>query len=177
MNYHESGDLVISILARCEAGGNIENPRQVPAFHYSNRFGPVPPSFVRATAVDRSANEQLLCVAGTASVVGEVSLHEDDLHQQLCETTRNLATICRTAQNANKPDGLRDDSDVDALSRYAAVRAYVRHREHADEVEKYLRIAMPNLEALELVRADICRLELLVEIEGIAGLPTSAVLG
>jgi len=46
----------------------------------------------------------------------------------------------------------------------------VRHDEHSEPIRDRLQTACPNLRRLELVRAHICRPELLLEIEGIADL-------
>jgi chorismate lyase/3-hydroxybenzoate synthase len=45
------GPLVIHALGLDAAGAPLENPRQVPAYSYSRRYGPLPPCFARATLV------------------------------------------------------------------------------------------------------------------------------
>jgi chorismate lyase/3-hydroxybenzoate synthase len=44
---HHGADLVIHCLAMEAPGIAVENPRQVPAFGYSKRYGPLPPCFAR----------------------------------------------------------------------------------------------------------------------------------
>ena len=46
-----SGALAIHVLGGRDAGLPVENPRQVPAYRYSARYGPIPPCFARGTIV------------------------------------------------------------------------------------------------------------------------------
>ena len=168
---HDGADLAITLLGHQHAGQAIENPRQTPATCYSNRYGPTPPSFVRATVLPKNGDTQQILVAGTASVVGEDSCHPDDLDQQLDETYRNLATVLASACG----DALYTcpDDEVSALLRYyQSARVYIRHQHDFERVAASVRIAMPALRDIELVHADICRPELLVEIEGVALCPS-----
>jgi chorismate lyase/3-hydroxybenzoate synthase len=153
-------DLTLHCLAAEAAGQPVENPRQVPAYHYSRRFGPLPPCFARATVVRPRAGAPLLMVGGTASIRGEESVHEGDLAAQIDETLANLASVVSAAGGVHGP--------ADALARYRHLRAYHRRPEDGSEVERRLRAAFPGLDALELVSAELCRRELLVEVEGLA---------
>ena len=75
-----------------EPGLPVENPRQISAYNYSRRFGPMPPCFARATLL-RDGREAMLLVGGTASITGEESRHLDALEAQLRETFLNLASV------------------------------------------------------------------------------------
>jgi len=154
-------DLVLHCLAADAAGQPVENPRQVPAYRYSRRFGPMPPCFARATVVRPRSGPSLLMVGGTASIRGEESMHETDLGAQMDETLANLASVIAAAW-AERTDGRA------ALSRYRQLRAYHRREEDRREVEARMQSAFPNLERLELLSAELCRAELLVEVEGLA---------
>jgi len=155
------GDLVLHCLAADAAGQPVENPRQVPAYRYSRRFGPMPPCFARATVVRPRGAAPLLMVGGTASIRGEESMHETDLAAQMDETLANLASVVGAAWS-ERPEASA------ALARYRHLRAY--HRREADrrEVEMRMRCAFPGLQRLELLSAELCRVELLVEVEGLA---------
>jgi len=154
-------DLVLHCLAADSAGQPVENPRQVPAYRYSRRFGPMPPCFARATVVRPRGGTCLLMVGGTASIRGEESMHETDLGAQMDETLANLASVVGAAWS-----GCTEGRA--ALGRYRQLRAY--HRREADrrEVEARMQSAFPNLDRLELLSAELCRAELLVEVEGLA---------
>jgi hypothetical protein len=157
---HRGRDLFVHCLAMEQPGLAVENPRQVAPYHYSKRFGPLPPAFARATVL--SASEDLpgrILIGGTASVRGEDSVHLDDLPQQLDETFVNLGALVSAAKRG---------SNGDALSRYRELRAYVPDETNFEWVISAIGRAFPTLARLEVLRADLCRPELLVEIEGIA---------
>ena len=173
---HDGADLSISLLGYRAPGRAIENPRQVPAFRYSARYGPTPPSFVRATVLPPVDGQRRVLVAGTASVVGEDSKHAGDLAMQIHETYRNLAAVLYAVDGDMADQGTKTSVQIkSALSQYRSARVYVRAGEDMDAVADSIRQMMVGLESLELVEADICRPELLVEIEGVAMMPDGEV--
>lgn len=137
-----------------EPGTTIENPRQVSAYHYPRSYGPAAPSFSRAMVVPGP----LFLVSGTSSIVGHASLHEGNLEGQLRETLVNLDTLLHRAHAS----GRMASSTLDASS---LVKAYVRRRGDAARVAAGLQDHFgPDVPTL-IVAADICRSELLLEIE------------
>jgi chorismate lyase/3-hydroxybenzoate synthase len=152
------------LLATDAAGAAVNNPRQVAPYHYSQRFGPLPPCFARATRV---ASSGLLLVGGTASVRGEDSVHIDDLVSQCRETYVNLAALVSAAVGKKLTPSVKLPR---LLSAFRDLRVYHSDRVHAREIEQSVRTSFPNLGRLEMLHADLCRAELLVEIEGIADL-------
>ena len=154
-------DLVLHCLASESPGQPIENPRQVPAYRYSRRFGPLPPCFARATVVRPRASAPLLMVGGTASIRGEESMHVGDLAAQIDETLANLASVVSAAT------GGRSEGRA-ALAHYRHLRVYHPREPHRRDVEARLKSAFPELERLEILSAELCRAELLVEVEGLA---------
>ena len=161
---HWGRDLVVHLLATDAAGAAVNNPRQVAPYHYSQRFGPLPPCFARATRV---ASSGLLLVGGTASVRGEDSVHIDDLVSQCRETYVNLAALVSAAVGKKLTPSVKLPR---LLSAFRDLRVYHSDRVHAREIEQSVRTSFPNLGRLEMLHADLCRAELLVEIEGIADL-------
>jgi len=155
-------DLVIHCLAADAPGMPINNPRQVAPYHYSQRFGPLPPCFARAMRI----NPRLLLVGGTAAVRGEDSVYREDLVRQVRETFTNLAAVVSSAR------GLKFFSRAAASHRacYRELRAYLPNIEHQPRVGRMIQENFPNLRRVEFLAADLCRPELLVEIEGIAEL-------
>jgi chorismate lyase / 3-hydroxybenzoate synthase len=129
----------------------IENPRQVSAYHYPPEHGPASPSFSRASI----ASDGTMFVSGTASIVGHVSLHRDDLLAQLEETLRNL-----TALTAHHGCSIADPRDGDCN----LLKVYVRNPADAPHIREALRKQVPACPVLFLA-GDICREELLLEIE------------
>jgi chorismate lyase/3-hydroxybenzoate synthase len=154
-------DLVIYCLASSTPGTPVENPRQKSSWLYSSRYGPRPPCFSRAT-IATIGSQSMLLIGGTASIVGEESRHPADPKAQLDETLENIASVVTAAK------GAANEVVAPALERLVAVRAYVRHDDDAGLVRRELARRCPRAERMELVRARICRPELLLEIEAVA---------
>ncbi len=151
-------DIVIHVLCCDREGIAISNPRQVQPFRYSLRYGPRPPCFARATALPQGDGRAMLLVGGTASIRGEESLHLGDLDGQLQETLENVATL---VSNAGRVLGREA-----TLANFTDLRIYLVDPTNAAKIEAACRHAMPNVQDIQTQRADICRRELLVEIEG-----------
>ena len=151
-----SGDtLWIHILAAESPGQPVENPRQVPAYHYSRRYGIRPPCFARATKLDAT-----LLIAGTASIIGEDSRHVGCIETQSRETFHNIATVIASATGGDQPPAPA------SLSRLLDLRVHVLHGSDAPTVQAILEEVAPDVGDVEFVEAQLCRRELLVEIEG-----------
>ena len=156
---HHGQYLWIHGLASRAAGIHLGNPRQVSPHRYSSRFGKRPPCFARATYL---AEHGLLLIGGTASICGEDSLH-DHLAAQTKETFENLGRLMESAAiRCGCP------CPADPLGCMIDLRVYHPRKSDADWLDGALRDRVPNLQQLSIVRADLCRAELLVEIEGIA---------
>lgn len=156
-----SSELVVHCLASPERGRPVENPRQTPSWRYSHRYGPTPPRFSRAT-VAGVANKRLILIGGTASIVGEDTVHAGDLERQTDETLANLAALIAAACVEHDMSGV--------LARLQDVRVYVTAPHHAIAVRDVLACRCPQLSNIEFATTRLCRPELLVEIEGVAGL-------
>ncbi|MEK7223536.1 MAG: hypothetical protein AAB156_04615, partial [Pseudomonadota bacterium] len=153
------GDLHIHFLAARHAGKQIENPRQVSAFHYPHCYGPRSPSFSRAI-LKKWNDSHHIYISGTASIVGHESRHEGDLDRQLRETVRNIESLLGHA-------GETSETRVDCLNTLASVKIYIRHPHHLslvkDSLERYFQREIPAM----YLQGDICRSDLLLEIEAI----------
>jgi chorismate lyase / 3-hydroxybenzoate synthase len=168
----------IHCLASCEPGIPVDNPRQVPAYRYSRQFGPLPPCFSRATLLPSSAEESaVVMVGGTASIVGEASRHRGDLAGQIDETLRNLAAVVASAgaRAAGAPQDGHSESQW--LATYRELRLYHREKSGRDEIVDKAMEAFTGASRVEVRQAELCRPELLVEIEGVAELPPAAASG
>ena len=137
-------------LAGKAPGKAIENPRQVSAYHYPRVHGPVSPTFARALV----APDETVLISGTASIVGHVSQHHGNPMEQLEETVRNLAAL--TPHVGRTPGSSSKD----------VFKVYVRDPAMTPKLAERLRQLYPNGEFL-FVAADVCRRELLVEIEAV----------
>ena len=154
-----SGDLIVHCLASTIEGRPVENPRQIPAWRYSKRYGPTPPSFSRATLASIGGCP-LLLIGGTASVVGEETAHAGDVAAQVSETLENLATLIATATSSRET--------TRPLDRLLDIRVYLARLEDAALVRDTLSATCPGTTVIEVVLAPLCRRDLLVEIEGVA---------
>jgi enamine deaminase RidA (YjgF/YER057c/UK114 family) len=147
-----AGPLSLHFLAVRDAPVAIENPRQVSAYDYPPEHGPRAPNFSRA-AVWRGR----LFVSGTASIVGHASLHPGDVQAQTQETLRNLAAIVEACAARDVP-GVRALADLE-------FKAYLRRPADLAVVRAQLAAHGIDTDRVLFVEADVCRADLLVEIE------------
>ncbi|MDR2013750.1 MAG: pteridine-dependent deoxygenase [Rhodanobacter sp.] len=138
-------------LAARRGGVPVENPRQVSAWHYPRQYGPNAPTFARGML---TADAQLL-VSGTAAVVGHASLHRDDLRAQIEETRANLVSLAARAYGRAR------------LGTHNLLKAYVRDPADADSVSAIMHDHTRPPGGWIVLAGDICRAELLVEIDGV----------
>lgn len=151
------GELVIYFMAATLPGHQRENPRQVSAYCYPAQYGPRSPSFARATL---TPDAQLL-ISGTASIVGHESRHIGDVAAQLNETLENLRAVIETTA--------RDEGvGFDGLRSLREIKIYLRNPADYGRVRAQLDALLPAHVARMYLHADICRKELLLEIEGVA---------
>jgi chorismate lyase/3-hydroxybenzoate synthase len=156
--------LDVHCLCAAHPGTPVENPRQVAAYRYSPRYGPLPPCFARATRLFNGHGVDWLLVGGTASVAGEDSAHLGDLDGQIEETALNLQSLVHAAT------GLAVSAREAMLGRFEHLRVYHPRPEDACYLSQALAARFPSIDRLELVQSDLCRPELLLEIEGVARL-------
>ena len=157
--------LSIAFLAAREAPRAIENPRQVAAYEYPSRYGPRSPTFARA-ALGQLPGQSLLFISGTASIIGHASVHSDDVQAQTRETLDNIQALLDEAT--------RVDASVVWQLGDLSYRAYVRHAADHAAVQAVLAERLGPQARVEFVQADVCRAELLVEIEAVGVLPRGA---
>jgi chorismate lyase/3-hydroxybenzoate synthase len=154
----DSGGFVLCCLAGKAPGAQIENPRQLSASLYPPRYGLRSPMFARAALVPNGVGAQLL-VSGTASIVGHESLHLGDPERQLEETARNFEALVEAAMRADV--GRPRASSV----RLESLKVYLRNPDDYARLLPEVRRLFAT-DAPLVLRADICRRELLVEVEG-----------
>lgn len=142
-----AGSLAIYFLASRTPGRQLENPRQVSAYEYPRQYGPRSPSFARATAAT-FGDDELVFVSGTASVVGHETRHAGDVDAQLAETLENIAAIV-------------------PLAEVVTMKVYVRSPADQPRIADGLARAVPHAQVV-YVASEICRADLLLEIEAIA---------
>jgi chorismate lyase/3-hydroxybenzoate synthase len=153
-----SGPLIVYFLAARQAGRRVENPRQVSAYHYPAQYGPRSPTFSRAmlTSANRDA---LLFISGTAGIVGHETRHVGNAAEQARETVANMLAVIEEARRA----GLRYGASGGAF----AAKAYLRRPEFLPLVRDALAQAFGAGTPVVYLQADICRADLLLEVEAV----------
>jgi chorismate lyase/3-hydroxybenzoate synthase len=152
--------LLISFASGKAESDQVENPRQVSAFHYPSVYGPRSPLFSRAVYVNWTDNEKYgLYMSGTASIVGHETQHVGDISAQAEEAYKNIEALldnfARKLKKANR-------ESISGTS----LRVYLRHPEQLEIVQNMLSKKPDLPENIIYLKADICRKELLLEIEG-----------
>lgn len=154
------GSGLLELIALCgrRPGLALENPRQTPAWQYPREYGPVSPGFSRGVVLGEAADAVLLA-SGTASIVGHVSRHPGNLEAQLAESLANLESLLA--------EGERRSGSRFPLQRCQALRVYLRHPEHLAPARAQLNAVFGGCCEVRYLHGDICRRELLVELEGV----------
>lgn len=153
------GPLSIAFMAGDSPAVPIENPRQVSAYNYPVDYGPRSPTFSRAALV-YPPGQEIFFISGTASIVGHCTMHPDDVVGQTREALANIAAVVAEANRCCRAPGYT----LDALS----YRVYVRHATDFPRVRETLQPLVGASAEIVYVQADICRHDLLLEIEAMA---------
>jgi len=150
--------LSIYFLAARRPPKMIENPRQTSAYHYPPKFGRHSPIFSRACIWGESGGGRLF-VSGTASIVGHETIHRGDVIAQTRETIVNIGALL---EQANRLVGSSRYS-LDGLK----LKVYLRNSSDLPDVEATLAELLQPAASIVYLQADVCREDLLVEIEAV----------
>ena len=154
------GPLTVHVLAGPVPPVPVENPRQTRAYHYPSDYGPRSPIFARAALAELGGGREGLLISGTAAIVGHASLHAGRADKQAAALLDNLESVWLAAQ-----------IDARAPHRWADLALTVYLRDPADQPAVAEALARrfpadsPALRGVVYLHADICRAELLVEVE------------
>jgi enamine deaminase RidA (YjgF/YER057c/UK114 family) len=140
----------------------LENPRQTAAYDYSSAYSPRSPKFSRAMALSCGEYASVF-VSGTASITDSETRHIGDAAAQTHETLDNIAALISEENLARH--GLPGLGA--SLESVGLVRVYVKRQEDYGPIRAACEQRLGELPTIYAV-ADVCRPELLVEIEGIA---------
>jgi chorismate lyase/3-hydroxybenzoate synthase len=155
----KSGPLQVMFMAGTQAAIHLGNPRQLNAYEYPRNYGPRSPSFARAT-LTRSEEEYRLYLAGTASVVGHATRHAGLPREQTEETIRNIQAVLDQAKHAA-------GFDLIGAQRQALYKVYVRDSGSLPDIQDAIMNSPLSREQVLFLHSDLCRKELLIEIEGL----------
>ncbi len=150
-------------LAAGAEGTPLENPRQISAYRYPRQYGPQPPSFARAMLPPAGSRMPLL-LSGTAAIIGHASQHAGSVPAQVDETLANIGILIERARHSRP--ALPEAPDAGTL-----LKVYVREPGDAASVAQALARRLDPAVPRLLLHAQVCRRELLVEIDGVHGTP------
>lgn len=142
----------------------LDNPRQVPAHAYSGKVllgdsRKTTPKFERGKVM-AVAGERMVYVSGTAAIRGEQSLTGVGIEAQTRATLENIAYLL------SRENLLAAGVEATSDTRLQLLRVYLKHGEDETAARGVIEEIAPSVPALYVV-ADICRDELLIEMEGI----------
>jgi len=160
----EEGGLCVYFLAARDPGLPVENPRQISAYRYPQRYGPRSPSFSRGL-LNRFDDGAHFFLSGTASITGHESRHHGCISAQVEESLRNVTALIRAAQE-------RSGQALDLASPTTTLRAYLRAEDHYAVAREIVERHLGSKVKVLYLRADICRRELLFEIDGQVFMPS-----
>ena len=149
LGHHVDGAVIYVFASKAEPI-HLNNNQQVNAYDYPRQYGVSSPSFARATAL-KLRETPFLFISGTASITGHETIAEGNLEQQLDVTANNIDHLLQTANPYQ--------------CQLRTLKVYLRHPEHKQLIEQWLQARYPNVDMV-LTLADICRHDLLVEMEG-----------
>ncbi|HAH25014.1 MAG TPA: PTS cellobiose transporter subunit IIC [Prolixibacteraceae bacterium] len=146
----------------------VKNPVQHDAYNYSEEvlaensamidFCKTTPKFERAKVLITPEGKWLF-VSGTAAITGELSSEQSCIKQQTEMTIQNI-------QRLISPENLHNYGiDCSGKVTLKYLRAYIKHKSHIPQVKEICRKHFPEVH-IAFVVADVCRPELLIEIEG-----------
>ena len=140
----------------------LENPRQTAAFDYPGHYSPQSPKFSRAVALS-CGDYATIFISGTASVTASETQHVGDAAAQTHATLDNIAALIGE-ENLSRHGLPGLGTSLDGLG---LVRVYVKRPADFARTRAVCRQRLGELPVVYAM-ADVCRSDLLVEIEGIA---------
>ncbi len=171
------GGIMVELNALIKGEGIIDMPLdnllQVAAHSYSQDvlLGAVDcelqqkttPKFERARLIGYPDNATVY-ISGTAAIRGEDSLTGSDVTHQTRITMENIEFLC-------SPDNINSRGPVvtGRERTFRLLRVYIKNPDHLGKVKEYMDANYGDVPKFYLY-ADVCRTELLVEIEGVASI-------
>ncbi|MFA5805033.1 MAG: hypothetical protein WC879_10355 [Melioribacteraceae bacterium] len=139
----------------------IENINQNPAISYSNKYGKTPPVFSRGVIFQHNNYLQLFS-SGTSSIKGEITYYENIIYNQVNLTIENLRIL--GSKNNLIQYGIEEEFSLKDIK---YMKVYFQDRNDLKFLKQYIIHIIPNVYKVEFKCTDICRRELLVEIEAL----------
>ncbi len=176
----ECGAVVVDVLAVKPLNPSyriipIDNDLQLAAHVYSQEVligaegdkveGRSTPKFERAKVLGNAEEGYICFISGTAAIRGEGSMDSDDAATQTVQTMENIEHLI-SDHTCNKY-GIELSSKVREIH---SARAYVKFAKDTVDIKRVVEDRWPKTSVVYLL-GDVCREELLIEIEVVANLP------
>lgn len=138
----------------------LDNPDQIRPCEYGPQVlkGVQPPQFERAVMIT-DKRDSTLFISGTASIIGQDTIGIDDVEQQTYVTIDNISKLTDVSRTGHLSGN--HDSDTRQI---ILLRVYIKNQEDFFKVKAICNKLYPRVPSL-FIEADICRDNLLVEIE------------
>jgi enamine deaminase RidA (YjgF/YER057c/UK114 family) len=146
----------------------ISNPEQIDAYQYDQRVlagntgekRPVknPPLFERALIIP-NVTFSTLFISGTASILGQNTVGKGDIKKQIITTIENIKSF--TVEERIKEVSGKTELNPGEMK---LLRVYVKNKDDFSGARKACERYFPGVKAV-FIEADICRDDLLIEIE------------
>lgn len=143
----------------------IDNPKQIASYNYHqkilvgnslNKENKSAPNFERAKLISSNGSSSLY-VSGTASIIGEKTYGINNIEIQTRTTLQNIETLYQQVED-------REDIHIQPNNQPKYIRVYLKNGEDLHTV-KHICQSHFNNTPMVFVKADVCRDNLLVEIE------------
>ncbi len=168
----DRGGIMIDVVAASFADQKsviaIKSPVQLDAYTYSEQvlaenhamcdFCRTTPKFERAKIIV-TTDKKWIFISGTAAISGQESARQHTIEDQTKMTIQNILRLI-SVENINK-HGIQASENASIIS----LRVYVKFKNDIPKVKEVCLQFFPEVPIVYVV-ADICRPELLVEIEG-----------
>ncbi|MDX8340666.1 hypothetical protein SLH46_15830 [Draconibacterium sp. IB214405] len=142
----------------------VDNPDQISAHQYTEKVLvgeecvlKTTPKFERARYF-RYRNKKMIFISGTASIIGEKTVGVEDAAKQTEVTIQNMQRLYADKVLAGLPDEVTNPE-------FGHARVYVKNRKDYGKIREEVKKVYGDLPVVYIL-ADICRNDLLVEIEG-----------
>lgn len=152
-------DVILAIGSDKDLSKTLQSPVQAEAFDYSQNVligdtNKKPPLFSRARLwKPQSCSKSLCFVSGTASIIGENTVDPHDSIKQLNNTLLYIQHLVNTTKSTHNT--------------YTRVRLYIKPGTERDKLELLEKTMYRNFseQICQIVFADICRDNLMIEVE------------
>ncbi|MDD4823437.1 MAG: hypothetical protein PHI48_12875 [Bacteroidales bacterium] len=169
-----NGVVTISFIAvsdmLCEDSYELSNPNQIDAYNYGQEVLIGDPLLEQQKKTPLFERGKVLCesehstffISGTASILGQETVHVGDVAGQTEQTIQNITSLM-------SPDASKSAAqiiDMNSSKEVSYLRVYIKDKSDFPVVRQICENQYGADSCINYVEAEVCRTNLLVEIEG-----------